>query len=153
VVHRALRACIALGLIGFVGCNGAVAAGDAGSDGSSPFGDAGAFVDPFGDASLALRTRALLTLTCSGGPESGCHSDHAANFGALLDPDGGDTVNVASTEAPTMLRVEPYHPERSYLYWKVSADPRIDGGVMPLSTGYDPRIPALIGPWIEAGAP
>jgi hypothetical protein len=139
-----------------VGCNGGVEtadAGDAGAEGGNPFFDAAPLVDPFGDASLALRTRALFAQTCGGGPESGCHTDHAAGWGAVLDPDGGDTVNVASTEIPSMLRVEPGHPERSYVYWKVSADPRIDGGVMPLSTGYDPRIPALIGPWIEAGAP
>lgn len=122
------------------------------TDGGLVFDDGGAAIDPFGDASLALRTRALFA-TCRGGPESGCHSDSAANFTATLDPDGGDIVGVASTEMPGLLRVEPYHPESSYLYWKVSADPRIDGGVMPKSTGYDPRIPALIGPWIEAGAP
>lgn len=139
---------------GGVACDGFVSADDGGAaDGWSPFGDGGAFIDPFGDASLGVRARALLAQTCSGGPESGCHSDHPANYGAMLDPDGGDTVNVPSTEMPGLLRVEPFHPERSYMFWKVSADPRIDGGVMPASTGYDPRIPALIGPWIEAGAP
>ena len=143
-------------VIALLGCDEDGSATDAGGDATSEaglFGDAAPLIDPFGDASLALRTRALLARTCSGGPESGCHADHVAGYGALLDPDGGDTVNVPSTEIPSMLRVVPFQPEQSYLYWKVSADPRIDGGVMPLSTGYDPRIPALIGPWIEAGAP
>lgn len=141
--------------LALLGCNGAVEAPDAGDggDGGFAFYDAAPLIDPYGDASLALRARALLGQTCMGGPESGCHIDHAASYSALLDPDGGDTVNVASTEIPSMLRVEPFHPERSYLYWKVANDPRIDGGVMPKSSGYDPRIPAVIGPWIEAGAP
>lgn len=125
--------------------------GDA-TDGGVVFGDS-SLVDPFGDASLALRTRALFAQTCNGGPESGCHADHAANFTATLDPDGGDVVGVAATEMPALLRVEPYHAERSYLFWKVTGDPRIDGGTMPLGAGFDPRIGALIGPWIEAGAP
>ena len=116
------------------------------------FQDGAPLVDPFGDASLAVRTRALLA-SCRGGPESGCHADSAAGFTATLDPDGGDVIDVSATEMPSLFRVEPYHPERSYLFWKVSNDPRIDGGVMPKSTGFDPRIPELIGPWIEAGAP
>jgi hypothetical protein len=123
-----------------------------GADGGL-FGDSSSFVDPFGDAALATRTRALFAQTCSGGPESGCHSDHAANFTATLDPDGGDVINVPSTEMPGVVRVEPYRPDQSYLYWKVSGDPRIDGGTMPKSTGYDPRIDSLINAWIEAGAP
>jgi len=125
---------------------------DARTDGGFIFADSAPPVDPFGDAALALRTRALLQ-TCRGGPESGCHGDSAADFTATLDPDGGDIVGVASTEMPGVLRVERFHPENSYLFWKVSGDPRIDGGTMPLSTGFDPRIPELVGPWIEAGAP
>jgi hypothetical protein len=121
-------------------------------DGGITFGDA-SFVDPFGDAEAAIRVRALFSQTCSGGPESGCHTDHAANFTATLDPDGGDMIGVPSTEMPGLVRVEPYHSEKSYLFWKVSGDPRIDGGTMPLSTGYDARIAALVGAWIDAGAP
>jgi hypothetical protein len=143
-----MRRAVVLALVFASACDAQGAAGDGGVE----FGDA-SLVDPFGDASLALRTRALFAQTCSGGPESGCHADHAANFSATLDPDGGDVIDITSTEMPSLLRVEPYHPERSYLYWKVSGDPRIDGGTMPLSTGYDARVVALIGPWIEAGAP
>lgn len=155
---------VLLVLLACVACNGGAAPEDAGTD-ASLFGDSST-IDPFGDAAPALRVRALFAQTCRGGPESGCHSSAPANFTATLDPDGGDVVGVPATEMPGLLRVEPYHPERSYLYWKVSNDPRIvpclscpayggsiDGGVMPASTGYDPRIPALIGPWIEAGAP
>ena len=54
---------------------------------------------------------------------------------------------------PPMVRVKPFAPDQSYLYWKVVPDPRIDGGAMPLNFPFDPRIPALINEWIEAGAP
>lgn len=144
---RSIVACLAL-----CACGSDAVRSDGGTDAFS-FGDVAPVIDPFGDASLALRARALFAQTCSGGPESGCHSDGAAGFHALLDPDGGDTIGVFSTEMPSVLRVLPFHPEESYVYWKVSGDPRIDGGVMPLSTGFDPRVVALVGPWIEAGAP
>ena len=115
--------------------------------------DSGPFIDPFGDASLPIRTRALFRQTCAGGPESGCHSEHAANFTATLDPDGGDTINVLSTEMPGIVRVSPFDAGGSYVWWKVTNDPRIDGGAMPLNATFDPRVPTLIGAWIEAGAP
>lgn len=112
-----------------------------------------AAVDPFGDAALGLRTRALFGGTCAGGPESGCHFEHAANLGLMLDPDGGDLIDVPSSELPGVLRVVPFDAGASYVFWKVTGDPRIDGGQMPLSETFDPRIPALVGAWIEAGAP
>ena len=115
--------------------------------------DAAPFVDPFGDASLAIRTRALFRQTCAGGPESGCHSERAANLTLTLDPDGGDVIDVPSTEMSGVVRVAPFAPDQSYVFWKVEPDPRIDGGTMPLNATFDPRIPALIHAWIEAGAP
>ncbi len=161
---RVRSAVLALSILSFgVGCfssgsqpdAGADAeAGDAGDGGGCVFCvDSGPFIDPFGDASLALRTRALFAMTCLGGPESGCHSDHAANMTLNLSPDGGDVINVVSTEAPPMVRVAPWECDASYMFWKVSADPRIDGSVMPPNQPFDPRIPALIGAWIDAGAP
>lgn len=115
--------------------------------------DSGPIIDPFGDAALPIRARALFTQTCAGGPESGCHSEKAANFTMTLDPDGGDTINVLSSEMPGVVRVAPFDAGGSYMFWKVTNDPRIDGGAMPLNAATDPRIPQLIGSWIEAGAP
>ena len=133
---------------------GADAASDASEGGCTAFCvDAGPFIDPFGDAALPTRTRALFRQTCAGGPESGCHSEHAANLTLTLDPDGGDVIDVVSTEMPPMVRVAPFDAGGSYLFWKVTGDPRIDGGRMPLNGAPDPRIPALIGEWIDAGAP
>ena len=152
---------LALGLVALSGCFGAGSGppdggpADAAGDRACTFicGDGGGVVDPFGDASVMLRTRALFLQTCAGGPESGCHSENAANFKLSLDPDGGDVIDVPSTEMPGLVRVKPFATDQSYLFWKVSADPRIDGGAMPLNAAFDPRIPALIGAWIDAGAP
>jgi hypothetical protein len=149
-VERAFS-CLVIALL--CACSTPSSGGDAGDASCAFCGvDAGPSIDPFGDASLALRTRALFG-GCQGGPESGCHFEHAGNMYLKLDPDGGDVINVPSSEMPSLVRVAPYHPETSYLYWKVSADPRIDGGVMPLNAPFDPRIPALVNAWIEAGAP
>ena len=113
------------------------------------------------DAALGARARALFDTTCGGGPESGCHSESAGGTDLLVsDKSSFGIINIPSSEEPDVLRVEPFHPETSYLYWKVSGDPRIlDGSfIMPAVTPgqggtVDPQIVALVGPWIEAGAP
>jgi hypothetical protein len=96
---------------------------------------------------------------------------HAGNTTLTLDPTTADydaygLIDIPSSQMPDVLRVSPFHPESSYLYWKVTGDPRVmfDGGnetgAMPLadpddptSGVVDPCVAALIGPWIEAGAP
>jgi hypothetical protein len=123
------------------------------------------------DASLALRARATFDQTCTGDPESGCHLVRAGNTTLTLDPTTADydaygLIDIPSSQMPDVLRIAPFHPESSYLYWKVSGDPRVmfDGGnetgTMPLADPNDPMsgvvdpcVVALIGPWIEAGAP
>ena len=146
---------------------GAPASPDAGPDGEAGCGsffclDATPSVDPFGDAALALRMRSLAgSVSCQGQPEQSCHSSLQGNTNLAIDLDAAaysifGLINVPSSELPDVLRVEPFHPETSYLYWKVTGDPRIlDGSlIMPASSGVvDPRIVALVGPWIEAGAP
>jgi hypothetical protein len=117
------------------------------------FGDASGPIDPFGDASLAVRSRALFGSTCAGSPESGCHSEGAGDTYLKADVDGGDLIDVPSFEIPSVLRIAPFDADASYVYWKVTGDPRIDGGQMPLGGPFDPRIPELVGSWIEAGAP
>jgi hypothetical protein len=138
--------------------------GEASADAScGAFGcDVAPSIDPFGDAALPLRIRSLFQgTTCAGAPENQCHAGATGNTTLDLDMDAANysifgLVNVASSELPDVLRVEPFHPESSYLYWKVTGDPRIlDGSLtMPASTDtVDPRIVAMVGPWIEAGAP
>ena len=158
---RAAEPIVALALLVSAACFQNNDNGDAGPDGGSDASEAGCtfcvdsgpIIDPFGDASLPIRTRALFKQTCAGGPESGCHSEKAASFTLTLDPDGGDTIDVLSTEMPGVVRVSPFDAGGSYMFWKVTNDPRIDGGAMPLNATFDPRIPDLIGSWIEAGAP
>ena len=125
------------------------------------------FYDPCGDASLALRARALFDQTCSGGPERGCHSELAGNTTLTLNDasalyDAYGIIDIASSELPDVLRVAPYDPEQSYVDWKVCGDQRRapGTGIMPLvdSTNWDSGSVVscycdLIHDWIEAGAP
>jgi hypothetical protein len=64
----------------------------------------------------------------------------------------GYIVNVDSNEVPAFKRVAPGHAADSYLFMKVSADPRIVGERMPFGGILsDPDIEA-IRRWIDAGA-
>jgi hypothetical protein len=49
--------------------------------------------------------------------------------------------------------VAPGDPDHSYVYKKLACEGGIDGGCMPLSTGFDPKLALLFREWIEAGAP
>ncbi len=86
-----------------------------------------------------------------------CHRGGAAPKGLSLEPTRALTslVGVPSVEAPDLLRVDPGHPERSYLIVKVSpADPRRAGARMPRNgppfLGFG-QIRALK-QWVAAGA-
>ena len=115
-------------------------------------GTAQAGVDPYDlDAAVGARAQALFS-TCSGGPETACHSMGAGGLRLQLGP-GGDLLNVRSTERPDMVRVRPFDPPSSYLYLKVIGDGGIEGGRMPLDGVADARTVALVERWIEAGAP
>ena len=86
---------------------------------------------------------------------SGCHAGSGAPFGLDLSSGAaaGNLIDVASAELPSLLRVEPGDAANSYLYMKVSADPRINGDPMPLNR---PPLNAadleLIEAWINQGA-
>jgi hypothetical protein len=105
------------------------------------------------DASAAHRTAILFASTCSGGPESFCHSSNAGNLRLLLVPDGGDVIRVPSFEDPSMLRVRPGDSANSFLFRKVLEDGGVPGGRMPLGERYDPQVAALLRTWIDEGAP
>lgn len=86
---------------------------------------------------------------------SGCHTGPAAPFGLDLSAGEsfGNLVGVASGEQPGLLRVEPFDAADSYLYMKLSGDPRISGDPMPLSGGpLSAADLALVESWIEQGA-
>jgi hypothetical protein len=147
-------ACLGLGALvaALASCGRTVpSAPDAGPE-LVDFADAEASVDPFGDAGIAPRARALLG-RCAGGPESGCHVANAGGMRLPDDPSATNLIDVPSTQRPELPRVAPGDPWRSYLFLKVLGDGGIDGAPMPPSSAPDPRIPAVVYAWIEAGAP
>ena len=147
VVFAFVMACVA--------CSTRDASGGADADAPpATFGRGEAGVDPFdGDASLAARVGALVVTRCAGGPETACHATGVGGTHLDLGP-GGDVVGVPSMERPDLVRVQPFEPAKSYMFAKVAGDGGIEGGRMPLDTpDFDARIPALVGAWIEAGAP
>ena len=95
---------------------------------------------------------AIFTPSCA---VTGCHVAGSAPFG--LDLSTGQSmaniVGVPSAEVPEYERIDPFNPADSYLYMKVTGDPRILGDQMPALA------PPLSGPkirlledWIEQGA-
>lgn len=86
----------------------------------------------------------------------GCHAGSGAPFGldlSSVQTSGANLVGVPSAEAPSLNRIEPWNAADSYLYRKITADPRIQGDPMPLQGG--PLGAAdldLIATWIDQGA-
>lgn len=84
-----------------------------------------------------------------------CHA--GANPPQGMNLSAGQThanvVNVPSNELPQYLRIHPGNPTDSYLYMKITGDPRIGGSPMPLTGGplAADQIEA-IRQWIEDGA-
>lgn len=112
--------------------------------------DGGGFPE---DASLGVQARFVLG-GCGGGPEAACHAPGRSVSGLTLpDPMISNLVNVPSTEEPDVMRVRPGDPARSYLFWKITGAPAIDGGRMPKDLPpLDDQSITAIARWIEAGA-
>jgi len=118
----------------------------------------GCFSDPAGDMlggeiepTLSSIQEHVFTPTCA---VSGCHAP-PAQLDLDLSPGNAHAslVGVASVEQPSRNRVTPGDAVESYLYMKVTGDPRISGdrmpaGGAPLSAGEIEAIRA----WIEDGA-
>jgi hypothetical protein len=86
---------------------------------------------------------------------SGCHVGAGAPFGMDLSAGNAaaSVVGVASGQVPSMFRVVPGDASQSYLYWKVSGDPRILGDPMPLNgSALSAADLARIADWIDQGA-
>ena len=88
---------------------------------------------------------------------SGCHVGSGAPFHLDLSSasaSAASIIGVASSEMPSLARVEPFDASQSYLYRKITADPTILGDPMPASGGpLSASQIALIQDWIDAGAP
>jgi len=105
-----------------------------------------------GTVTLATVQTAVFSPSCA---KTNCHIGVDAPFG--LDLSQGETMGnvrgVASAEMPTFDRVEPFNADDSYLYMKVTSDPRITGDPMPAdgSTLTSGQLD-LLRRWIEQGA-
>jgi len=123
--------------LGVVGCGG-------GSGGG------GVVVPP--SPTLQAVQAAIFTPHCA---ISGCHVGAGAPFGLDLS-DGaayGNLVNVPSAELPAFDRIEPSVAEDSYLFMKVSDDPRMLGDPMPaLGSPLSAQKLQLLADWIGQGA-
>ena len=129
----------------------AIACGGGGSsDGDDDTGDDGGL-----EPTLSSIQENIFTPTCA---RSGCHSAGSASGGlSLADGDSfGELVGTASSEAPTLNRVEAGDPDNSYLLNKLRGTAGDVGGTdtqMPLGEAAlsDEEIEA-IEEWITNGA-
>lgn len=96
----------------------------------------------------------IFTPTCA---KAGCHVTGIAPLGLVLEPGQSfrNLVRVRAQGNPTLNRVEPGDPERSYLIKKLRGDPDIVGDRMPQDGPpfLTPEEVAGIAGWIRAGAP
>ncbi len=104
-------------------------------------------------ATLSSIQSNLFTPSCA---LSGCHAGSAPQMGQNLSAGMAysNIVNVPSMEHPSFLRVKPGDAANSYLYMKITGDPRITGVQMPKVGGplSSDKI-AAIRDWINMGAP
>ncbi len=116
-----------------------------------PFGDAG-MTGPAPAPTLSSLQATIFTPRCA---VPGCHLQPGAALGMDLSEGmtWGNVVDVRSVEVPAFVRVAPGDPSNSYLYLKVTGDPRILGERMPFG---GPPLPAgdieSLAEWILAGA-
>lgn len=86
---------------------------------------------------------------------SGCHTG-GGPFGLDLSNGltAGNTIGVSSAEVPAYDRITPYDAANSYLYMKISGDPRLLGDPMPAPPNalLTPQQVQLVADWINAGA-
>lgn len=117
---------------------------------TGPGGIGGDPIDP--TATFTRVQNEIFTPTCA---SIGCHDPLGQQSQMVLSVGRAyaSTVNVASVEMPSLLRVKPDDPTNSYLYRKVTGA-GITGDRMPLSL--PPLSDAqtrLIRDWIRRGAP
>jgi hypothetical protein len=86
---------------------------------------------------------------------SGCHVN-GGPFGLDLNSGStsGNTIGVPSAELQGFDRITPFDATNSYLYMKISGDPRLLGDPMPAPPNslLTPQQVQLVADWINAGA-
>jgi hypothetical protein len=112
-------------------------------------GDGGA-----GEAeTLSALQSAFLTPSCA---LAGCHNAASAQAGLVLaqGQSFANLVGVSSSQVPSLLRVQPGDPDRSYLVKKLRGDADIEGGRMPAGGPFLTADEiARFESWINDGAP
>lgn len=116
-----------------------------------PFAPDTGVPDP--DATFARVQQEILRPSCA---VAGCHTGAAPASG--LDLSAGHAyaslVRAPAVESPSLARIAPGDPERSYLVKKVRGDGDISGGRMPLGGPYlSPTEIRLLTDWVRRGAP
>jgi len=110
--------------------------------------------DPVSGTAMLLAVQAqVFTPRCA---LSGCHVGTTAPFGLDLgsvSASAASLVGVPSGEMAGLKRVAPGDAANSYLYWKLSGNPSINGDPMPASGGpLSGADLSLIASWIDGGA-
>lgn len=87
---------------------------------------------------------------------AGCHAgeDPAGDLDLSAGVAFDNIVNVASTQVPNLMRVEPENADDSYLYIKITSGDRIASGTFSMPIGgelTDEQI-ELVEEWIDSGA-
>lgn len=106
------------------------------------------------EGTLQLVQNLVFNVSCA---RSGCHLGPTPPEGLNLE-DGSsyqNIVNIPARQQPDRDRIEPFSPEDSYLWLKVTGDPSISGSPMPRG-GYPPLNQeqlVILEAWINDGAP
>jgi hypothetical protein len=113
----------------------------------------GQAVPPPPSVTLTQLQTTIFTPICSG-----CHTGGGASLPSSMNLSNAAAtfaaiVGVASTEQPTLQRVNPNHPDDSYLVDKIEGAAGISGSRMPQGGApLDPTLIANVRAWIAAGA-
>lgn len=140
-----LRIRVATALLSF----SLVACGELAESPTEP-GDGSEPLDP--SATFTRVQAEIFTPSCA---IAGCHDEFGREAGLLLivGQAHANTVNRSSTQLPSMLRVQPGATAASYLYLKITGDPRIVGDRMPQGGTLTTDQINLVRQWIRRGAP
>ena len=148
--YSILRTVVFAGLLALIyGCGGGSGSGMAASP-PPPAPPPPAPPPPFG-ANFSEIQDNVFTPDCA---TSGCHLGAGAPQGLRLDASNsyGLLVNVASSEVPALMRVEPNDPDNSYLIQKLEGTATV-GGRMPLGgAALEQATIDVIRQWVSDGA-
>jgi hypothetical protein len=123
------------------------------SCGGGSGGGSGGMIPPTIQPTLSSIQFQVFTPKCA---QSGCHAGTAPQEGLNLSAGQAHShlVGVPSTQQPTFQRVNPGNATDSYLYMKITADPRTTGARMPEGgAALSAAEITAIRDWINDGAP